>query len=121
MPARIVVLICMAVIAVCVGAQAPSSDQLNQPHIQPPPAPARRAETPAKVAPLPPVGQDMHADLERMRSLLAQMRNNLAFVQTSQTPLKHQFELECDMWQVLITDMERRLNTPSTSAPAEQR
>lgn len=121
MAARILALVCMMVIAVCVGAQAPSSDQLNQPHIQPPPAPAPRAEAPARVTPLPPVGQDMHADLERMRSLLAQMRNNLAFVQTTQTPLKHQFELECDMWQILISDMERRLNAPSTPGPAEQR
>lgn len=119
MPGRVLALVCMMVVAVCVGAQAPSSDQLNQPHIQPPPAPAPRAETPARVAPLPPVGKDMHADLQRMRSLLAQMRNNLAFVQTTQTPLKHQFELECDMWQVLITDMERRLDAPSS--PPEQK
>ena len=37
-----------------------------------------------------------------LRLLLNQMRNNLAFVQTSQTPLKHQFELEADAWQVII-------------------
>lgn len=119
MSARVLALVCLGVIAVWVAAQAPSSDQLNQPHIQPPPAPAPRAEVPVRVAPLPAVGKDMHADLERMRLLLAQMRNNLAFVQTSQTPLKHQFELECDMWQVLITDMEHRLNAPSS--PPEQR
>ena len=119
MPARLLAFVCMMVIAVCVAAQAPSSDELNQPHIQPPPAPTPRAATPARVAPLPPPGQNMHADLERMRSLLAQMRNNLAFVQTSQSPLKHQFELECDMWQLLITDMENRLNAPAP--PAEQK
>jgi hypothetical protein len=37
------------------------------------------------------------------------MRNNLAFVQTSQTPLKHQFELEADAWQVIVDQMDRRL------------
>ena len=34
---------------------------------------------------------------------------NLAFVQTTQTPLKHQFELETDAWQVIVEQMERRL------------
>jgi hypothetical protein len=120
MPARILALVCMTVVAVCVAAQAPSSDQLNQPHIQPPPAPASRAATPARVPPLPPAGKDLQADLERMRALLVQMRNNLAFVQTTQTPLKHQFELECDMWQLLITDMEHRLDRPA-SAPEQKR
>jgi hypothetical protein len=37
------------------------------------------------------------------------MRTNLAFVQTSPTPLKHQFELEADAWQVIVEQMERRL------------
>jgi hypothetical protein len=38
--------------------------------------------------------EQMRADLERLKVLLNQMRTNLAFVQTTQTPLKHQFELE---------------------------
>jgi hypothetical protein len=113
MPARFLVLLWVLLVAVCAAAQAPSSDQLNQPHVEPPPAPARRAEPPAKpVAPLPAVGQDMRADLQRMRALLAQMRSNLAFVQNTQSPLKHQFELDCDMWQILITDLERHMNGP---------
>jgi hypothetical protein len=53
--------------------------------------------------------QQLKLDLQRMQTLLNQMRNNLAFVQTSQTPLKHQFELETDAWQVIVEQMERRL------------
>jgi len=53
--------------------------------------------------------EQMRADLERLKVLLNQMRTNLAFVQTSQTPLKHQFELETDAWQVIVEQMERRL------------
>lgn len=52
---------------------------------------------------------EMRADLQRLQVLLNQMRNNLAFVQTSQTPLKHQFELEADAWQVIVDQMDRRL------------
>ncbi len=51
----------------------------------------------------------IRADLGRMRVLLNQMRTNLAFVQTSDTPLKHQFDLNNEMWQMVLTDMERRL------------
>ena len=53
--------------------------------------------------------EQMRADLERLKVVLNQMRTNLAFVQTSQTPLKHQFELETDAWQVMVEQMERRL------------
>ena len=53
--------------------------------------------------------EQMRADLERLRVVLNQMRTNLAFVQTSQTPLKHQFELETDAWQVVVDQMDRRL------------
>ena len=44
-----------------------------------------------------------------MQTLLNQLRANLAFVQTSQTPLKHQFELEAGAWQVIVEQMERRV------------
>ena len=57
------------------------------------------------------------ADLEKMKVLLNQMQVNLGFVQTSQTPLKHQFELETEMWGVLIRQMERhveKLQGPAT-------
>jgi hypothetical protein len=75
-------------------------------------APDGRAAPHATPAPSHPDSGDieqMRADLERLRVLLNQMRTNLAFVQTSQTPLKHQFELETDAWQVIVEQMERRL------------
>ena len=53
--------------------------------------------------------EQMRADLDRLKAVLNQMRTNLAFVQTSQTPLKHQFELEIEMWRVMLGDMERRV------------
>jgi hypothetical protein len=66
-----------------------------------------------KRAPPPPVDQQeiqsLNNDISRMRTLVQQMEMNLAFVQTSQTPLKHQFELEIEMWRVMLGDMERRV------------
>ncbi len=62
--------------------------------------------------------QAMREDLERMKALVQQMQSNLAFVDTTQSPLKHQFQLEIDMWQALITNMERRLAGPSGQSPA---
>jgi len=52
---------------------------------------------------------EIRTDLQRLKALITQMRTNLAFVQTSQTPLKHQFELEADAWQVIVEQMDRRL------------
>jgi hypothetical protein len=51
----------------------------------------------------------MKADLERMRSLLTQMQTNLAFVGSTTTPLNHEFELEIEMWRVLISQLERHV------------
>ncbi len=62
--------------------------------------------------------QAMREDLQRMKALVQQMQTNLAFVDVTQSPLKHQFQLEIDMWQALITNMERRLNAPSGQSPA---
>jgi hypothetical protein len=53
--------------------------------------------------------QALRQDLARMRALVQQMQTNLAFVTTIQGPLKHQFELEIEMWQLQISSMERRL------------
>ena len=53
----------------------------------------------------------MQSDLRRMRVLLNQMQMNLGFVQNTTTPLNHQFELEIQMWQILINQMERRLES----------
>jgi len=53
--------------------------------------------------------QALANDIARMQSLVHQMEMNLAFVQTTQTPLKHQFELEMEMWRVVLNGMERRV------------
>lgn len=53
--------------------------------------------------------QALKSDSQKMRVILNQMRTNLAFVDTSQSPLKHQFELEADMWQVQLGEMDRRI------------
>ncbi|HET7871989.1 MAG TPA: hypothetical protein VFL42_05715 [Terriglobales bacterium] len=53
--------------------------------------------------------QALREDLQRMKELERQMESNLAFVDTAQSPLKHQFQLEIDMWHTMIASMERRL------------
>jgi hypothetical protein len=53
--------------------------------------------------------QGLKDDLARMKALVQQMETNLAFVDTTQSPLKHQFQLEIDMWRTMIRQMERRL------------
>src|ERR1041385_5246723 len=50
----------------------------------------------------------LQGDIKRMRALVQQMQQNLAFVDTTQSPLKHQFQLEIDGWNTLIDQMERR-------------
>ena len=52
--------------------------------------------------------QALRDDIKKMRALVAQMQTNLAFVDTTQSPLKHQFQLDIDMWNILINQMERR-------------
>ena len=53
--------------------------------------------------------QAMKMDVQKMRVVLNQLRANLAFVDTTQSPLKHQFELETDMWQIALDQMDRRI------------
>jgi hypothetical protein len=53
--------------------------------------------------------QQLNADVQRLKVLVNQMRTNLAFVETTQSPLKHQFALEVDAWQVVLEQMERRV------------
>jgi hypothetical protein len=55
---------------------------------------------------------DVRTDLAKMHILLGQMQRNAAFVSPGDTPLKHQFELEIEMWQLLLRDLEKRLNAP---------
>src|ERR1700761_8079699 len=54
--------------------------------------------------------QSTQDDLKKMRAIVAQMEANLAFVDNTQSPLKHQFQLEIDMWKALISHMEKRAN-----------
>ena len=55
--------------------------------------------------------QALRNDLQRMKALVQQMELNLAFVDTTQSPLKHQFQLEIDMWKTVIGEMERKLDS----------
>jgi uncharacterized protein with NAD-binding domain and iron-sulfur cluster len=55
--------------------------------------------------------QGLRDDIQRMKGLVQQMEQNLAFVDTTQSPLKHQFQLEIDMWKTMIGEMERKLNS----------
>jgi hypothetical protein len=57
--------------------------------------------------------QALREDITRMKALVQQMQTNLAFVDTTQSPLKHQFQLEIEMWQTMITEMDRRLDQAS--------
>ena len=52
--------------------------------------------------------QALRDDIRKMRVLVRQMETNLAFVDNTQSPLKHQFQLDIDMWNVVISQMERR-------------
>lgn len=49
----------------------------------------------------------LKADIAKMRVLVTQMQNNLGVTTTSTTPLYHQFDLQIQMWQLLIAQMER--------------
>lgn len=51
----------------------------------------------------------LRADIARMEVLIQQMDVNLAQVDVTQSPLKHQFQLEIDAWRVMIASMKRRL------------
>ncbi len=51
----------------------------------------------------------LRADIVRMEALVQQMEVNLAQVDVTQSPLKHQFQLEIDAWRVMIASMKRRL------------
>jgi hypothetical protein len=53
-----------------------------------------------------------------MRNLLALMQRNVAFVSSGDTPLKHQLELEIEMWQLLIKEMEKKSGQDSKPTPA---
>jgi hypothetical protein len=62
----------------------------------------------------------LRGDAKKMQVMIGQMRTNLAFVATSSTPLKHQFELEIDMWQVVLDQMERRIGEMERDGKVEK-
>jgi len=70
-------------------------------------APARSSQASASQADV----QALRNDLQRMKALVQQMELNLAFVDTTDSPLKHQFRLEIDMWKTVIGEMERKLDS----------
>jgi hypothetical protein len=53
--------------------------------------------------------EEMRRELAQMRSLIEQMQRNLAQVSSGETPLKHQFDLDIQMWQLLVTRLEKQL------------
>ena len=53
--------------------------------------------------------QALRQDITRMKVLVQQMQSNLAFVDNTQSPLKHEFELDIQLWQTMIAQMDRRL------------
>jgi len=96
---RATVLHACCVVMLCVGSAhaqapkpAPDPQAANEPHA------ADQAELAV-----------MKQDLQRLRSLLSQMQTNLGYVSTTTQPLRHQFELENEMWLTLINQMERRI------------
>lgn len=52
----------------------------------------------------------LKSDLQRMRATVYQMQTNLAFVGSTTTPLYHEFELDIQMWQMIIGEMQRRVD-----------
>ena len=55
------------------------------------------------------LAKGLRADIAHMEALVQQMDVNLAQVDVTQTPLKHQLQLEIDAWRVMIASMKRRL------------
>lgn len=60
---------------------------------------------------VPPSSADQSAasaeSLKRMRSLLQEMQTNLVYLPSGYSAMKHLFELQCDMWRLLLIQMER--------------
>ncbi len=84
-------------------AQTPEARPTNLAAVQSSTATAAPAARPDDVAAL-------RDDIRKMRNLVQQMETNLSFVSDTQSPLKHQFDMEIQMWKILIEQMERRLD-----------
>jgi hypothetical protein len=84
---------------------------------EPPTAPAPAETTSTTPAPSAATGAtlsaadvaELRSDVTHMQSLIEQMERNLGFVDTMSTPMRHQFELELEMWRVVTGRMERKL------------
>ncbi len=115
MKSRVVLVILAGLsLALLALTQTSNPDELTRPGRSQPRASQRTkpAAPGAETAPLAADNQEleaMRADLAKMRALLTQMRNNLAFVQTTDTPLRHEFDLNNEMWQMMLNDMDRRV------------
>jgi soluble cytochrome b562 len=64
-----------------------------------------------------PQTKDLAANLARMRALVQRMQSNLPAVASGQSPLEYEFQLQIEMWQVLIDQMEQQVK--AASAPAQ--
>lgn len=63
-----------------------------------------------------PQTKDLSANLARMRALLQRMQSNLPAVASGQSPLEHEFQLEIEMWQLLIDQMDAQVKASSPPA-----
>ena len=81
-----------------------------------PQAPAIAPESGESVKARQARAQQMLADIAKMRNILDQMDRNKAFAAPGETPLKHQFDLEIDLWRTLLDDLQAQAN--SMAAPA---
>lgn len=59
---------------------------------------------------------DAKADIAKMRAMLDQMDRNMAFAAPGETPLKHQFYLEIDLWRALLDHMEKQVDGEKSAA-----
>jgi hypothetical protein len=62
-----------------------------------------------------PQTKDLAANLARMRALVQRMQSNLPAVASGQSPLEHEFQLEIEMWQLLIDQMEQQVKASTTA------
>lgn len=92
---------------VCAILLSAISVALGQSSQEPAPKPPVTTQPTASVKQQP---LDLKSDLEKMRVLIEQMQRNVAFVSAGDTPMKHQFQLEIEMWQLLLRDMDRKID-----------
>jgi hypothetical protein len=88
----------LLVVALAMLMVASSADP-QQPLPQSEPTPARTSSE----------REEMRREIAQMRLLIGQMQRNLAQVSSGQTALKHQFELDIQMWQLLVNRLEKQL------------